>query len=182
VNPPAFDVSTILAGFVAYAVAIVLATLLVFLTFRLNARLTARLDGEELLRQGHRSSAVVLGAILLSQAVLMRHAVFPVMVVVRDLFLNPHDAVQVTIVICRCVLFVVVVAALSVGSVLISGWLFSKMTGSVEEHAEIARDNQAVAIFFAFALLAITMVLNEGMEDLSRSLIPYGQTGVVRLP
>jgi uncharacterized membrane protein YjfL (UPF0719 family) len=176
-----FSLSAILAGLIAYAVAVLLATLLVFTTFRLNARLTARLDGEHLLRAGHRSSAVVLGAILVAQAILMRHAVFPVMVVVRELFLNPAGPAQVALVAGRCLLFVVVVATLSVGSVLISGWLFSRMTGSIQEHEEIVKDNQAVALFFAFALLAITLVLNEGMEDLARSLIPYGRTGVVRL-
>ena len=181
-NDTAFNLSAILAGLVAYAVAVLLATMLVFMTYRLNARLTAKLDGEHLLGQGHRSAALVLGAIVLAQAVLMRHAVFPVMVVVRDLFLNPPTPAHVALVVSRCVLFVVVVATLSVGSVLISGWLFSRMTGSIEEHEEIVRDNQAVAIFFAFALLAITLVLNEGMEDLARSLIPYGRTGVVRLP
>jgi hypothetical protein len=31
-------------------------------------------------------------------------------------------------------------------------------------------------------LLAITVLLNEGLEDLSRSLIPYARTGVIRLP
>ena len=32
----------------------------------------------------------------------------------------------------------------------------------------------AVAIFYAFVVLAITAVLNEGIEDLARSLIPWG--------
>jgi hypothetical protein len=56
------------------------------------------------------------------------------------------------------------------------------MTGDLPEHEEILRDNVAVAIFYGFVLLAITIILNEGIEDLARSLIPYGRSGVVRLP
>jgi hypothetical protein len=60
--------------------------------------------------------------------------------------------------------------------------MFTRLTGKIPEHEEILKDNLAVAIFFAFALLSITLILNEGMEDLSRSLIPAGPTGIVRLP
>ena len=38
------------------------------------------------------------------------------------------------------------------------------------------------AIFFAFVLFGITAIVNEGIEDLSRSLIPYGRTGIIRIP
>jgi uncharacterized membrane protein YjfL (UPF0719 family) len=176
----AFDPRAILAGLIAYGVSVLLATGLVFVTFRLNARLFAR-DGEQLLRGGHRSAAIAFGAILLAQAVLMRHAVFPVMVVLRELFLEPPSALAVLLALLRASLFVACVAAVSVGSVLISGWLFTRLTGALQEKEEIASDNLAVAIFFAFALLAVTLVLNEGMEDLARSLIPYGRSGVLRL-
>ncbi len=56
------------------------------------------------------------------------------------------------------------------------------MTGELPEQEEILRDNLAVAIFYAFVLIAITVILNEGIEDLARSIIPYGRSGVVRLP
>jgi uncharacterized membrane protein YjfL (UPF0719 family) len=82
----------------------------------------------------------------------------------------------------QCVLFFVVIAALSFGSVLLAGWLFTRMTRKIPEQQEIRNDNVAVAIFYAFALLAMTVVVNEGIEDLSRSIIPYGRTGVIRLP
>jgi hypothetical protein len=40
----------------------------------------------------------------------------------------------------------------------------------------------AVAIFFAFALLAITVILDRGVEDLARSLIPYERAGILHVP
>ena len=65
-----FDLAVVAAGMVAYGVAIVTAALLVFLVFRANAFITREVDEEGLLRGGHRSIAISLGAILLSQAVL----------------------------------------------------------------------------------------------------------------
>jgi uncharacterized membrane protein YjfL (UPF0719 family) len=163
--------SVVLAGLVAYAVAVLASALLVFLTYRANLLVT-RSQAEDLLMAGHRSAAIAHGSVLLSQAILLRHAVFPVMAVVRDLFLQPQGVVRTLAVAGQCALFFVIIGLLSVGSVVLAGWLFSVMTGRIQEREEIRKDNMAVAIFFAFAVLAITVILNEGMQDLARSLIP----------
>jgi uncharacterized membrane protein YjfL (UPF0719 family) len=179
---PEFELSSLVAGLVAYGIAVLAAVLTVFVIFKLNVRMTGWLDEEELLLRGHRSAAIALGATLLAQAVLMRHAVFPAMAVVRDLLLARISLAALLWVLGQCVLFFVVIAALSFGSVLLAGWLFTRMTRKIPEQQEIRNDNVAVAIFYAFALLAMTIVVNEGIEDLSRSIIPYGRTGVIRLP
>ena len=179
---PPFDLASLVAGLVAYGLAVLGAVLLVFVTFRVNTLLASRIEGERLLLAGHRSIAIALGATVLSQALLLRHAVFPAMAVVRDLFLERAAWPTVLAVAGQCAVFFLVIAVLSVGSVALSAWLFTRMTGHLPEHQEILEDNVAVAIFYAFVLLAITAILNEGVEDLSRSLIPYGRTGVLRLP
>jgi len=177
-----FDLSSILAGLLACGVAVFVSTALVFLTFRLNTMLRRREEQERLLLSGNRAIAIALGATILSQALLLRHVVFPVMAVMRDLFLRKASVFTVFAVAGQCGIFFAVIGAVSIGSVWLAGWLFTRMTGDLPEHEEILRDNVAVAIFYGFVLLAITVILNEGIEDLARSLIPYGRTGVVRLP
>jgi hypothetical protein len=177
-----FDLPSILAGLLACGVAVFASTALVFLAFRLNTMLRRRDEQERLLLSGHRSIAIALGATILSQALLLRHVVFPVMAVMRDLFLQKASLITVFAVAGQCAVFFFVIGAVSLCSIWIAGWLFDRLTGPVQEQAEILRDNVAVAIFYAFVLLAITVILNEGIEDLSRSLIPYGHSGVVRLP
>jgi hypothetical protein len=66
--------------------------------------------------------------------------------------------------------------------VALAGWLFVRMTGPLPETEEMLRDNVAVAIFYACVVLAVTVLVNEGLEDLSRSLIPHARTGVIHLP
>jgi uncharacterized membrane protein YjfL (UPF0719 family) len=181
-NAGLFDPWTLLAGLVAYGVAVLLATLLVFGTYRINTLLASRLEQERLLLSGHRSIAISLGSVMLSQAILMRHAVFPAMAVLRDLFLVRLSPGVVLASLAQCALFFVIVSLASIASVVLAVSMFTRLTGKIPEHEEILKDNQAVAIFFACALLSITLILNEGMEDLSRSLIPAGPTGIVRLP
>lgn len=177
-----FDLPSILAGLLACGVAVFVSATLVFVTFRLNTMLRGREAQDRLLLAGNRSIAIALGATILSQALLMRHAVFPVMAVLRDLFLERASLYAIVMVAGQCAAFFAVISAVSLGSVWLAGWLFTRMTGSLPEHEEIFRDNVAVAIFYAFVLLAITVILNEGIEDLSRSLIPYGRGGVIHVP
>lgn len=177
-----FDLSVVAAGMAAYGVAVVVATLLVFVVYRANAFITREVDEEGLLRGGHRSVAISLGAILLSQAVLLRHAVQPVMVMVRDLFLSSPTLRDAAATALRCAGVVALLTLVAFASTALAAFLFTRMTGALDERGEIHRDNVAVAIFHAFVLFAITAVLNEGMEDLARSLVPFGPRGVLTLP
>jgi hypothetical protein len=177
-----FDLPSILAGLLACGVAVFVSTALVFIAFRLNTMLRRRDAQVRLLLSGHRSIAIALGATILSQALLLRHVVFPVMAVLRDLFLQRASLFTVFAVAGQCGIFFLVIGGVAIGSVWLAGWLFTHMTGDLAEQEEILRDNVAVAIFYAFVLLAITVILNEGIEDLARSIIPYGRSGVVRLP
>jgi uncharacterized membrane protein YjfL (UPF0719 family) len=176
------DVSSLLAGLLAYVLSVVASVLLVFGTYRLNTILTRRIDEERLLREGHRSVAIALGAVVLSQAILLRHAIFPSMVILRGLFLERPGAGATLWALGQCLILFIAVALIAVGSVALASWLFTRMTPHLPEPEEILNDNVAVAIFFAAVLLGITALLNEGLEDLSRSLILHAETGIIRLP
>jgi len=175
------ELGSIVAGLVAFAVSVLAAVLLVFVTYRVNTLLTSKLDEERLLLSGNRSVAVALGAVVLSQAILLRHAVFPTMAVVRDLFVRPVSVGAALWVLAHCALFFLVISVLSFGSVAAAGWLFARMTRALPEREEILKDNVAVAVFFAFVAVGITLIVNEGLEDLARSLIPYAESGFVRI-
>lgn len=176
------EFSALVAGLIAYLVSVIASVLLIFLTYRINTILTNKIDEEQYLLSGHRSVAIALGSIVLSQAVLLRHAIFPTMNVIRDLLLRPVTASAALWVLAHCLLFFLIIGILSFGSVWIAGWLFAKMTRKIPERQEILKDNVAMAIFFAFVLIGVTLILNEGLEDLSRSLIPYTERGIIQIP
>ena len=176
------ELSVLIAGLIAYLVSVMVSVLLIFLTYRMNTLLTSKVAEERYLLSGNRSVAIALGSIVLSQAILLRNAVFPTMAVIRNLFFRPGSASAVFWVLAHCLIYFLIIGILSFGSVWIAGWLFSKMTRKIPETEEILKDNIAMAIFFAFVLIGITIILNEGLEDLSRSLIPYTERGIIRIP
>ena len=175
------DALSLTAGLVAYLASVLLGVVLVFGTYRLSAWLTPSLDVQRLVQAGNRSVALALGAVILSQALLLRHAVFPTMVVIRGAMLQPFSWTDAFLALGQCAIFIVVTALLAVATVAIAAWLFTRMTRGLDEHDEIRKDNIAVAIFFAFVVLAITLLVNEGLEELSRALVPVGRSGFLRL-
>lgn len=175
------DARSIVAGFVAFGFSVVASVVLVFVTYRLNTLLTSRIDQERYLLNGHRSVAIALGSVVFAQAILLRHAVFPTMVVIRELFLRPFSLSGTAWALAHALLFFVIISVLSFASVALAAWLFARMTGALPEKEEILKDNVAVAIFFGFVVVGIALVVNEGLADLARSIIPFAESGVVRI-
>jgi len=175
------EVRSIVAGFVAFAFSVLASVLLVFVTYRLNTLITSKIDQERYLLGGHRSVAITLGSVVLAQAILLRHAIFPTMVVIRELFVRPFSGAAAASALGHALLFFVVIGVLSFGSVALAAWLFTRMTGRLPEHEEILKDNQAVAIFFGFVVIGIALIVNEGLADLARSIIPFASSGVLRI-
>lgn len=188
------DVLVLLAGLAGYLVSVIASTALVLLFFRLNAKLlpggkvTAMFTGES--SSQALAPAIVLGAATLCEAFLLRHAVFVIMAIVRDFLVShgnhlfaghvPLGSVLRTIWLSTCLL--TVLSMISVMSIWVAGAFFNWMTRGIDELAEIASGNIAMAVFFAFVLFAVTAILNEGIEDFSRGLIPFTRPGVIRLP
>jgi uncharacterized membrane protein YjfL (UPF0719 family) len=175
------DWVSLAAGLVAFGVALLTSVLLVFVTYRLTILVTKKIDEERLLLEGNRSVALALGAVVLSEAILMRHAVFPTMAVVRNVVIRPLTLAATAWAVGCALIFFAIVGVLSFVSVVIAAWLFSKMTRALPEREEILKDNLAVAILFALVVVAITLVVNEGVVDLTRSIIPYPESGVVQI-
>jgi len=173
---------SLMAGLLAYSVAIVLGTgPVVYVAYWLDKTLTKKIDEDSLLQAGNRSIAIELGVTILCQAVLARHAVFGVMAIIRILFVEDLTLGDSLWVIGRSVLFIIAILLLAVGSIWTAGAIFKWLTRRhlrVEETIR-ERNNIAMAVFYALVLFSMTLILNEGMEDFSRSLISYGRYGGV---
>lgn len=178
-----FNFLNLSAGFVAYVVGFVVGVVpLGYWAFvKLNFFSTARAEEVEI-RNGNLAAAIEAGVVVLCQALLARHAVFALMAVVRTMFVETLTGAEIGWIILRSVLVWLVLVSLAIASVWLAGKLFKACTDFFDEDREINKGNVAVAVFFSLALLGITVILNEGMEDFSRSLIPYARTGMVELP
>lgn len=170
-----------LAGVVAYIVAFLTAAGPLLYASHLSSRLLAYLhrnDEEGQVSSGNRSMAIRMGTRMLCQAILIRHAVTATAAVVRSLFVYQYPFAEGLQLIGRSFLLIVIINILAMASIFAAEETFKKFTKKINEDVEIKNDNVAVAIFVALALLAITLVLDPGMEDFANAFIPLGRTGL----
>lgn len=187
-----FNLLVLFAGILGYLVSIAASTALVLLFLRLNSRMfPGGKKGTQLCMQaGSPAPAIALGAATLSQAFLLRSAVFVIMYLVQDFLIDHGNDVftgdfpgrTFARLVFLSVVLLTVLCILSVVSIWLASWFFNCLTGDLDEMKEIENGNVPLAILYAFVLFAITVILNEGIEVLSRTLVPYGNSGAVRLP
>jgi len=172
------------AGLLAYLVAFALGTgPLIYVTLLVDEALTKRIDEYQEINDGNLPVAIELGATVVCQAILIRHAVYASMAILRTLFVPELPPAQWAAIFFRSGICALIIVLLGLGSVYISGSIFKKFSKKrLDVEAGIReKRNLAMAVFYAFVLVAITATLNEGVDDFSRSLIPYGRTGIIDL-
>lgn len=143
-----------------FALAVVLSALAAYLGVWLFDRTTPEVDEWALLKSGNAAVGLVLGSIVLGVAIVLRPALQVNTALRPDagavwgvIILLGLQAVQVAI----GLLFAVVAIALSL-------WVFTRLTGDLDEWAEIAHGNQAVGILLAGVILSTALIAGVALD------------------
>ena len=175
------NLESVLTGISAVFLSGILSIILVFIIYKIDLMMTRKIDEEQHMLDGRTSISIVLGSVLLSQAMLVRHAVHPVMTVIRTGLVNRLSQLNTLSVLGHSLLYIIIMGSLSV---LITGMaigLFSLMNRRISHQEEVLKDNIAVAVFLAFVVLSVTVIIDQGMADLAQSIIPELERGYIRV-
>jgi uncharacterized membrane protein YjfL (UPF0719 family) len=144
---------------VQFLVAIVAAAIVAYLSIWLFDKATRGLDEWNELRKGNLAVGVVLGAMLIGVGIVLRPALAPLAL---NLDATTTDAVAYRILLHGVqVLVGIVLAVVSLG---LSLWLFTRLTGSIDEWAEIGRGNVAIAAVLAGVIVATALITSTTMD------------------
>lgn len=143
-----------------FALAVVLSALAAYLGVWLFDRTTPEVDEWALLKSGNVAVGLVLGSIVLGVAIVLRPALQVNTALRPDagavwgvIILLGLQAVQVAI----GLLFAVVAIALALA-------IFTRLTGDLDEWAEIARGNQAVGVLLASIILSTALISGVALD------------------
>ncbi len=140
-------------------ISIVVAAAAAYLSIWLFDKTTRDIDEWNELRKGNLAVGIVLGAIVVGVGVVLRPALAP-------LTLN-LDATQLDAVAYRILLHgvqVIVGLVLAVVSIGFSLWVFTRLTGAIDEWAEIGRGNTAIAVVLAGVIVATALIVSTTMD------------------
>ena len=150
----------VLLGLAQLAIAIILGAVVAFLSFYLFQWFTRDLDEWEELRQGNPAVGIVLGAILVSVALVLR----PALAVETQTWDAGHQVyVQTLLVVALQVAVGLILAVLAIGPALL---IFAALTRGLDEIEELRKGNLAVGGLLAGVVLAVGIMVSQAVSQI----------------
>lgn len=150
-------------------VAILLAVLAAYLGIALFEWTTRTINEWAELLKGNLSVGMVLGAIAVAVAIILRPATqvsittgWDVGQTLLPFYVLFTEAIQI-----------VVGIILAMASIWLSLCLFSRLTGQIDEMAELEKDNRAVAAVLVGVILAVALLVASAVEGLSQVISTF---------
>jgi uncharacterized membrane protein YjfL (UPF0719 family) len=176
------SVQQIIFGLLEFFVTVLISFILIFGSYRLFLILTPRFDEERQLRKKNTSVGIILGSVLLGEAIVVKQAVYPVMAVIQIFVLGQERGIASFLkMIGLSVGYVVLAGILALVCILFSFWLFNRLTPKIDQYEEIKDNNLAVAVFMAFFIIAVCLLISQGVSGLTKALIPFPEVGAIPL-
>jgi uncharacterized membrane protein YjfL (UPF0719 family) len=158
--------SVFLSG-VQLLLAVVLSALVAYLGVWLFNRATPGLDEWAELRKGNPAVGVVMAAVVVGVAVILRPALRVV-----PLRLDVGMTLDVAWRLLAQVIQVVVGLVLSLAAIAFALWLFTRLTGELDEWAEIGKGNMSVAALLAGVVIATALISGVALDSVLVMLLP----------
>lgn len=150
----------LLLGIAQLGAAVVLSAISAFLAFYLFQLFTRNLDEQESLRQGNAAVGIVLGAMLLSVAIVLRPAF-----VVHTATWDVGEAFFFRVLLIEAVQLAVGMV-LAIASVALALFLFSWLTRDIDEMAELGRGNLAIAALLAGLVIGVGLFASQAVRQI----------------
>lgn len=156
---------------VQIVVAVILAAVASYLGLLLFSRTTRHLDEWAELRQGNAAMGLVLGSIILGIALILRPAL--VVPPVSDTGTRLYPVVALLIQAAG----ILVGLVLALSAIIFAVALFDRLTGQIDELAELQQGNLAVAAVMVGVILAVSVLMSEAIEQIIAWFITYISLG-----
>ena len=163
-------------GLVYVLVSLLFGTLTLFLFMKVFNALTRDIDDFQEIRQNNIAVALVNGAIIFSVALFIDESVGAAMEAFKNTIYNYGGPTTLMFkvkiyFIMFLHFFLSVLVAFSV--LWIATKFFTLLTTSIDEFAEIKKNNQAVAIVLAVFIISMALILKPGVGKLLKGIIPF---------
>jgi uncharacterized membrane protein YjfL (UPF0719 family) len=159
--------AAIFLSVVQLLLAVVLSALAAYLGVWVFNRSTPGLDEWAELRKGNPAVGVVMGAVIVGVAIILRPALQIV-----TLELDAGATLQVVWRLVTQALLVAVGLVLALIVIAFSLWLFTRLTGDLDEWAEIGKGKVGVAAMLAGVIIATALLSGTALDSVLKLILP----------
>ena len=165
-----------------FALSLGLSIFVVFWSYKSFAHANDAYDAEAEIRKGNTAVAILIAALTFSAALVMRETIYPVVSILSLGLTGSEEASHgLLTLLAYAAGHLVLGFLLSVGTVQVALRTFSRINRELDEDAEIARGNVAVAVIMATVVIIVAMFMQQGVGSVTKSLIPQPKLGGMRL-
>ena len=162
----------VMVGIAELLLSFVLGLLTVWLAFRSFSRLTGDLDEMKELKQNNVAMGILLAAIVLATAFMVRSAIYPSISTWQTLLQQGFSVGELFSCLGITLFSFVFSAALALVSIWSALRIFLRLTTEIDEFHEISRNNTAVAIVLGALIVVMGLFLSHGVQNLLSAMIP----------
>ena len=172
----------IIISLAEFALSLVLSIFVVFWSYKSFVRLHLDFDAEAEIMKGNTAVAILLASLTFAAAMVMRETVYPVVSILTVGMTGSEEASHGFFsLLAYAAGHLVFGFLLSIGTVQIALRTFQHLNRKIDESAEIARGNTAVAVIMGTVVLIVAMFMQQGVGSVSKSLIPQPKLGTLRM-
>lgn len=153
--------------FAQLIIAIAAGAVATYLSIVLFSRATRGINEWKELQQGNSAIGIVLGAIMIGVALVLRPA-FKLPIINWDV-----GALRVLIALGVQLVQLLLALVLAVLSILFAVWLFDRLTTRLDEWAELKQGNTAVAAVLSGVVIAVSLLVSVALEGMLALVTPY---------
>ena len=147
-------------------ISVITAALVAFLSIWLFDKTTRGLDEWNELRKGNVAVGVVLASLIVGVGIILRPGLAPAAL---NLDVGPGNAVVIRLAVQLIqILIGLLLSVVAIGTAL---WIFTRLTGAIDEWAEIGRGNVAIAIVLAGVVIATALIVSTALDAILLMLV-----------
>jgi len=163
----------LICGIVYLILSFLLALLATFGAFRIFDKLTRDIDEISELKANNVAVSIMLAGMLLSSAIIMKTVIQPAISTLQVYLYEGITGPAVLKVIGFVAAYITGATILGISAIWGTVWCFMALTRTMDELAEIKKNNVAVAITLATVLVIIGFFLADGIDSLLKAVIPF---------
>jgi len=174
------DLILLITGIVQIILSLLIAILLVFFSSKIFRRLVSGINETEELKKNNIAVAILNGSIVLALIIVVKKSIESAITIFGNILRNP-DAVlssyiQSAFIMLGHILLGGIIAFTSIYAAL---QIFIWLTKDLDEMKEIKENNTAVGIFLGIIIVSMALLLQQGVDTVLNSLIPFPPVSLI---
>ncbi len=147
-------------------ISVITAALVAYLSIWLFDKTTRDIDEWTELRKGNVAVGIVLASLIVGVGLILRPGITP-----AALKLDAGPASDVVVKLAVQLIQILIGLLLSIVAIGTSLWVFTRLTGAIDEWAEIGRGNVAIAIVLGGVVIATSLIVSTALDAILLMLV-----------